>query len=92
MPNEQSDSERLTRQETRLETIEGVVTRLETKIDAWQTNFVSRELLEEKLERRDERIERLEEDKSTDRHLFPVWVSAAISLAALLVALWSHVK
>lgn len=59
MGNELTDAERMTKFETQLENVVMVVTRMETKMEAWQANFVSKELLEEKLKVRDRENERL---------------------------------
>lgn len=63
MINELTESERMTKLETQLENLVAVVTRMDAKMDAWQANFVSKELLDEKLRARDERITRLENEK-----------------------------
>lgn len=54
-----TDSERMTKLETQLENVVLVVTRMDAKMDTWQQNFVSKELMEEKLRARDREIERL---------------------------------
>lgn len=63
------------------------------QMDAWQANFVSKELLEEKLKYQNERIDRLEEDKASRKTLAPHWIAttlAAISLAfTIFVYAWS---
>lgn len=93
MGNELSDAERMTKFETQLENLVTVVTRMDAKMDAWQANFVSKELLEEKLKYVNERIERLEEDKASRKTLAPHWIAttlAAISLAfTILMYAWS---
>lgn len=90
MGNELSDAERMTKFETQLENLVVVVTRMDAKMDAWQANFVSKELLEEKLKSRDEKIERLEEEKSTNKHTLPLWAAVILSAIAVLVSLWPH--
>lgn len=92
MANELTDAERMTKFETQLENLVVVVTRMEAKMDTWQQNFVSKELLEEKLKSRDEKIERLEEAKSTNKHTLPLWVAAVIAGVSLVISIWPHVK
>ncbi|NRD80263.1 hypothetical protein HPT25_23355 [Bacillus sp. BRMEA1] len=89
MANEMTEAERMTRHETKLETIEMVLMRLEAKVDTWQANFVSKELLDEKLRSRDEKIERLEEEKSTNKHTLPLWAAVVLSGVAILISLWA---
>lgn len=91
MGNEYSDSERdrIVIHDTKLENIEMVILRLEAKVDAWQTNFVSKELLEEKLKFRDKRIEQIEIEKDSQKNRTPHWFSVAISGLALFVTILS---
>lgn len=76
MPNEVTDGERMTKVETQLENIVMVVTRMDTKIDEWQKNFVSKELMDEKMkgsnkeiERLGQEIKRLDEEKAEKEEL-----------------------
>jgi hypothetical protein len=87
---ELTDAERMTKFETQLENLVVVVTRMDAKMDAWQANFVSKELLEEKLRSRDEKIERLEQEKSSYKNNLPFWVSAALAAIALIISIWPH--
>lgn len=71
MANDMSEAERMTKFETQLENLVTVVTRMDAKMDAWQANFVSKELLDEKLKARDNEnvrlnneIQKLEKDKA----------------------------
>lgn len=59
MANEVTDAERMAKFETQLENIALVVNRMDTKIDEWQKNFVTKELLQEKLKSSDKEMERL---------------------------------
>lgn len=59
MSSEQTDAERMTKFETQMENVLAIVTKMDTKIDAWQANFVSKEMLDEKLKARDKEIDRL---------------------------------
>lgn len=92
MANELTEGERLAKFETRLETIETVMLRMETKMDTWQANFVSKELLDEKLKARDERIGRLEQEKTSYKNNLPFWVTAVLAGISILIAIWPHVK
>lgn len=99
MANEYTDQERMAKFETQLENIQLVVTRMDSKMDAWQANFVSKELLEEKLNTRDREIERLDgeftrldTEKASNKGALPLWAAAFISAIALIVSLWPHVK
>jgi hypothetical protein len=62
MANDMTDAERMAKYETQMENLITVVTRMDTKIDAWQANFVSKELLDEKLKARDRENERLSDE------------------------------
>lgn len=86
MGNELTGAERMTRFETQLENLVVVVTRMDT----WQVNFVSKELLDEKLRARDEKIERLENEKTSHKNNLPLWIAAAV--ISLIVSIWPHVK
>jgi exonuclease VII small subunit len=95
MANEMTDAERMTKYETQMENLITVVTRMDTKIDAWQANFVSKELLEEKLKSRDEKIENLNKkfgdlntEKTTSKNNLPLWAAAIIAAVALIISLW----
>lgn len=84
---ETTQVERLTRLETELESMKIVLLRMETKMDTWQLNFASKELLQVELKSRDEKIERLETDKTTNKNILPLWFAVIVSIA---VAIWSH--
>jgi hypothetical protein len=92
MANELTEAERMTKYETQLENLVVVVTRMDAKMDAWQANFVSKELLDEKLRSRDEKIERLEQEKTSHKNTLPLWAAAVISAIALIFSVWPHVK
>jgi len=90
--NELTESERMTKLETQLENLVAVVTRMDAKMDAWQANFVSKELLDEKLRARDERITRLENEKTSHKNSLPLWAAAIIAAISLIISIWPHVK
>lgn len=94
MGNEYSEAERerIVVHGAKLETIEMVLMRLEAKVDAWQANFVSKEMLEEKLKARDERINRIENEKVTHKNNMPAWVAAAVAIVSLIISFWPHMK
>jgi exonuclease VII small subunit len=85
-----TEAERLTRLETRLETIEEAIMKLDMKLDAWQSHFVSKEMLEDKLRLRDERLDRLEREKATHKNVLPMWVAVGISLVSVVLSYFSH--
>lgn len=87
---ELTDAERMTKFETQLENLVVVVTRMDAKMDAWQANFVSKELLEEKLKSRDEKIERLEQEKNSYKNNLPFWASVVLAAIAILISVWPH--
>ncbi|KZE79655.1 hypothetical protein [Paenibacillus elgii] len=89
--NPYKDGERLTKVETRLENIEVAVTRMEEKLDKWHGNYISRVEMNELLRSRDERIERIEQERLANKQLYPGWINILIAFAALLVA-WFHNK
>jgi hypothetical protein len=88
MGTEYTDQERMAKFETQVENLVVVVTRMDAKMDAWQANFVSKELLEEKLKSRDEKILRLENTETTKTSMLPVWIGNIISALALIVSIW----
>jgi predicted RNase H-like nuclease (RuvC/YqgF family) len=92
MANELSEAERMTKFETQLENLLVVVSRMDAKMDTWQANFVSKELLEEKLKARDERINRLESEKASHKNVLPLWAAAIVAAISLIISIWPHVK
>lgn len=91
----EEERERMAKLEIRLENIELVVTRMDLKMDAWQANFVSKELLEEKLklqnkeiERLQNELERLDNERKSYKSSLPLWAAAFIAAISLLVSLW----
>lgn len=95
MANELTEAERMTKFETQLENLMVLVTKVDTKMDAWQANFVSKELLEEKLKSRDEKIENLSKkfgdlntEKYSNKNNMPLWIAAIIAGIALIISLW----
>lgn len=90
-----TQAERLTKLETELESMKVVLLRMEAKMDAWQMNFVSKELLDEKLKTRDEKakaqdekIKRLETERTSYKNNLPYWVAVIISTIALIYSFW----
>lgn len=99
MGNEYTEAERLMNLETRTENIEKLLTRMDKKMDTWQMNFVSKELLDEKLKARDREIdrldsefERLDNEKTTHKSALPLWVAAFFAGISLIISMWPHVK
>lgn len=88
MGSEMTDGEKIAKFEAQLENLVVLVTKLDAKIDAWQSSFVSKELLDEMLKSRDEKIERLENEKASHKGTLPLWAAAVISGIALIVSLW----
>lgn len=92
MPVETTQSERLTKLETELESMKVVLLRMETKMDAWQMNFVTKELLDEKLRSRDDRMTRIEAEKTSFKNNLPFWVTAVLAALSTIIAIWPHMK
>lgn len=95
MANELSEAERMAKFETQLENVVLIVTKMDAKMDAWQANFVSKELLEEKLKARDKEIDRLnnefirlENEKNSNKSTLPLWVGAFFTGINLIILLW----
>lgn len=93
MGSELSTEERLTRLETKLENIENFLIRLEAKMDAREQHYVTREVMDEKLKRLEDKCETLQKalnqislDKQTNKTIFPSWISNVVGLGALIVA------
>lgn len=89
---ETTQNERLTKLETELESMKVVLLRMETKMDAWQSNFVSKELLDEKLKSRDDRMTRIELEKTSFKNNLPFWVAAVLAAISTIITIWPHVK
>lgn len=94
MGNDISDAERLAKLETKLGTIEVVLARLEAKLDKKEDGYMTKDVLDEKLKLRDEKIEGLAnrihdllEGQKTNKQLMPAWVQTVIAAAAVLVAM-----
>jgi dynactin complex subunit len=91
MGNELSDTEqRLIVLETKLELLTENVTnailRLEKKLDEYSRNYVTRDVLEEKLKSMGKEIETLKEEKKTNKQLVPAWGQTIMAVAAVVVA------
>lgn len=94
MGNELSTEERLTRLETKLENIENFLFRLEAKMDAREQHYVTREVMDEKLKRLEDKCEILQKalnqislDKQTNKTIFPSWIGNVIGLGGVIVAI-----
>jgi anti-sigma-K factor RskA len=87
---ELTDAERMTKFETQLENLVTVVTRMDAKMDAWQANFVSKELLAVELKARDKEIERLEQEKTSYKNNLPFWASVVLAAIAIFISIWPH--
>jgi anti-sigma-K factor RskA len=87
----ENENERLIKLETKFEmlaeTFTKAIERLEKKLDHREENFVTKEILEEKLRQRDQRIDQLESGKKEHLNRLPVWISILPSLAAVIVAI-----
>jgi predicted RNase H-like nuclease (RuvC/YqgF family) len=66
--------------------IKAYMIRLEAKLDAYQTNYVPRQELNEMFRSRDEKIARLEDELKTRRQNWPTWIGIAASAA---VSVWA---
>jgi hypothetical protein len=95
MPNELTEAERVMKIETQVENLVSVVTRMDAKMDAWQANFVSKELLAVELKARDKEITSLNKkfdditaEKTTSKNITPLWAAAIIAAVALIISLW----
>jgi hypothetical protein len=84
---EPKDLERLAKLETQLESMGQVMLRLEAKIDAWQTNFLTRTEAEEMFRSRDKELQSVKEelkegrnDKRSNFGVIPSYLSLAVSL------------
>jgi hypothetical protein len=84
---EPKDLERLAKLETQLESMGQVMLRLEAKIDAWQTNFLTRTEADEMFRSRDKEIQSIKEelketrnDKRNNFGIIPAYLSLGVSL------------
>lgn len=81
-----TDAERLVKVETKLDVIEGVVLRMEAKLDA---HHVPRAEINEMFKSRDERIERLETQANESKRGFREWLTLAVAGLALVASVWT---
>lgn len=99
MGDDQRPVERLAAMEAKLATLEGVLMRLEAKLDAWQSNYVPRAEINEMFRARDSHLEQLrveikevraseEHDRQANKSVWPLWTAAIVSLVALGVSLY----
>lgn len=92
MGNELTDAERMTKVETQLENLMVLITKVDTKMDTWQANFVSKELLAVELKARDKEIERLEQEKNSYKNNLPFWAAVVCAVISIIISIWPHVK
>lgn len=92
-----SEIERLTKLETQIESLLQLVIRLEAKLDARESNFVSKEILNEKLRLQENRIDNLQNEikkvqneKQASKQILPQWVATVASYGALILALYAY--
>lgn len=79
--------ERLAKMEAQVENVSTVVTRLEGKIDAWATNFITRNEAQEMFRSRDREMQELKEKQNNKATLFAGWAGVIVSLLAVGVAI-----
>lgn len=85
--------------EKQLEDIKSAMLRMETKLDAWQENYVPRAEINEMFRSRDESIRdirdentRLWDERRANKQTIPSWIQVAISLGAIGISLWALKK
>jgi hypothetical protein len=107
MGNELNEGERLVKVETQLEnvlkemtTLSNSFSRLEAKLDKRENSFVTKDVLDEKLKLRDEKIEGIQKaivemrvekqnEKTTNKQIFPNWIQAVFAIAAFGVSIFA---
>jgi bacterioferritin (cytochrome b1) len=77
-------SERLVKLETKLETIESFLNRLEKKLDMREEKYVTRDVLNEILRSHDDKSHSLQKAINDLRD----WINALVALTALVIALF----
>lgn len=83
-----TESERMAKVETKLEQIEQLLTKLDTKFDLLNTAFVPRNEIDEMFRSRDARINELKAAIDSDKSQLPIWIGTIVSLGALVATIW----
>lgn len=79
--------EKLAKMEAQVEQVSTVVTRLEGKIDAWATNFLSRNEAAEMFRSRDKEIQEIKDKLNNKAAVYASWASVIVSVLAVGVAI-----
>ncbi|MNK77586.1 hypothetical protein D3C87_971920 [compost metagenome] len=81
------------------ENLTNAISRLEKKLDQREESYVTKEVLDEKLKQRDEKIVGLQnaiidlrESKKETRSLLPNWAGVILTLGSLIIALIAFIK
>lgn len=78
--------ERMARMEAQVEQMNAVVIRMEAKLDAWATNYVTREESKEMFRARDKEIQEIKDAQTNNKALYASWASVAVAVVAAVVA------
>lgn len=81
--------ERLASVETKLESIEAALIRMDAKLDAWNQNYVPRQEINEMFRARDKELEQIKLNATTNKNILPSWAAVIVAIAAMLVTLWT---
>ena len=87
-----NELERLARLETRLDSLESHILRMDAKLDIWNTQYPTRIEIEEKFKNRDDNLKAMwhEVNELKDMHkqnkaTLPMWVAITLSAIGLIV-------
>jgi hypothetical protein len=87
-----NELERLARLETRLDSLESHILRMDAKLDIWNTQYPTRIEIEEKFKNRDDNlkavwyeIDEIKENNKSNKTTFPMWTAIILSAIGLIV-------
>jgi hypothetical protein len=87
-----NELERLARLETRLDSLEQHILRMDAKLDIWNTQYPTRIEIEEKFKNRDDNlkaiwyeIDEIKENNKSNKAAFPMWTAIILSAIGLIV-------
>ena len=87
-----NELERLARLETRLDSLESHILRMDAKLDIWNTQYPTRIEIEEKFKNRDDNlkaiwyeIDEIKENSKSNKAMFPMWTAIILSAIGLII-------
>lgn len=81
-----SNTERIVRLETLVESQTSFLTRIESKLDLLSEKYITKELFNEITGGIQKQINDIKEEKKSNRQIFPAWISNIIAIGAIIFA------